>query len=408
MTDVGPYRIARLGAEGDGIIETADAAVFVPGALPGETVERHGDQFQRTGAASAERVTPICRHFDVCGGCVAQHMSETLYRGWKHDMVVTAFSYRGLDVTIDPLVPVPIGSRRRAALTARRHQGGIVMGYHQRRSHTLVALEECPVMVPTIVAALPGLKQIAMILPGREGEIRFTVAALEGGLDVAFDEGAAQLSAKHRTRLAELASSLRLARLSVGGDIVIAAGVPKLPGTRGAIPPPPGAFFQAVAAAETAMIERVVAAAGKARRIVDLFAGLGTFTLPLAAVGRVLAVDNDKALLAALGEATRHAQGLKPIETRVRDLFREPLSLKELEGIDTAVFDPPRAGAAAQAEVLARSKTRTIVAVSCNPATLARDLRTLVDGGYTIERVTPIDQFVFSAHVEVVAVLRRG
>ena len=409
MTERDRRTITRLGSDGDGIADGVHGTVYVPFALPGELVEHTDDDlWRRVGTPNSERIQPVCRHFERCGGCAAQHMSAALYRNWKHEIVATALRQRGLDVAVDPVVTVPAQSRRRAVLTARSVPGGLELGYHARKSHDLVALEECPVLVPEIANEWASLKALVQALPRRSDEVRLHVAALAGGLDVAITGGHGSLSAVERARLSDRAAAHRIARLTLDGEIIVTRSDPTLITSAGAIVPPPAAFFQAVAAAETAMAERVVAAARKSKLIVDLFSGLGTFSLPLARVGKVVAVDSDKALLAALDHASRHAQGLKPIETKLRDLVREPLSVKELEGFDCAVFDPPRAGAAAQAAMLAKSKVKVVVAVSCNPATLARDARTLVDGGYAIASVTPIDQFLYSAHIEAVAVFRRG
>lgn len=170
---------------------------------------------------------------------------------------------------------------------------------------------------------------------------------------------------------------------------------------------PPGAFLQAVAEMEEAMANLVLRAAGKSKAIADLFCGVGAFTFRLAERAKVFAADNDKRAIAALNAAVKNARGLKPVEARTRDLFREPLSATELRDFDYVVFDPPRAGADAQARMLARSQVKTVIAVSCNPATLARDARTLIDGGYILESVTPVDQFLFSPHIEAVAVFHR-
>ena len=408
MTDQVPRPIARLGSDGDGIIDGAQGPEYVPFALPGEVVVRHpSGTVSRSGPPSPDRVAPICRHFERCGGCVAQHMSDNIYRAWKHDMIATAFRQRGIEATVDPLVSVPAHSRRRAVLTAKSGIGTLEIGFHARKSHDLVALEECPVLVPEIAGAIDNLKALVKALPRRAEDVRVHVAALEGGLDVAIAGGIGALDAAERARLAERATAYRIARLTLDDDVIVTHANPTLVTPAGGIVPPPGAFFQAVAEAEAAMIARVAAAAGKSKRIVDLFSGLGTLTLALARIGRVLAVDSDKTLLAALAHASRQTQGLKPIETKLRDLFREPLSVKELESFDCAVFDPPRAGAAAQTAMLAKSKIKTVIAVSCNPATLARDARTLIDGGYVMLRVVPIDQFLYTAHVEAIAVFRR-
>jgi 23S rRNA (uracil1939-C5)-methyltransferase len=406
MAEAGALSVARLGAQGDGIVETADGPRYIPFALPGEQVrESRGGTFELLSAPSPERIAPVCRHFGACGSCAAQHMCDELYSDWKHGVVLEAFRQRGLAPPIAPLVRVSAGSRRRAVFTARRDGGIVTLGYHRRRSHNLFDLAECPVLQPAIVAALPGLRALVSALPPRE--LRLTVLATPAGLDVAIEAKGVRLLAPTAATLARNATQLRLARLTVNGEAVAERASPDLPLGGAQVTPPPGAFVQAVEAAESEMVRLVTDATAGAKRIADLFSGLGTFSLALARSARVLAVDQDTALLQALSGAARRTQGLKPIETAARDLFHAPLSASELAGFDAVVFDPPRAGARAQAAELARSSVKRIAAVSCNPATLAADLRLLVDGGYRIERVTPIDQFLYSPHIEAVAALAR-
>lgn len=398
--------IARLGAQGHGVIDTADGPRFVPFALPGERVRERSEGLpELLSEPSPGRAVAVCRHFGVCGGCVAQHMRDEFYADWKRTIVVDAFGQRGLQPDIAPLVRIAPGSRRRAVFTARRESGSAVLGYHRRRTHSLFAVEECPVLLPDIVARLPALRTIAAALPGRE--TRLTVLATTTGLDVAVEGDKPARDGRLSTELARIAAQERIARISLNGETLIARVTPAISLSGVDVIPPPGAFVQAVAEAETAMAARVQAAVGKARRFADLFCGLGAFTLPLARSARVLSVDSDQAAIAALGAGVQRAQGLKPVETLVRDLFREPLSAKEMGTFDAVVLDPPRSGARTQCEELGRSKVPRVVYVSCNPATLARDARTLVDGGYAIASVTPIDQFLWSAHVETVAVFTR-
>lgn len=401
--------ITRLGAQGDGVAETAGAPVFVPFALAGERVIADVDgargRLLRVLQPSPDRIAPVCRHFGTCGGCVVQHMSSNVYRAWKRDLVVSAFAARGLDVNVGDLVE-PGGKRRRAVLSAERSDNGVAIGFHEAQSHALVAITECPVLDPKIVAAIPALKTLIAPLISKLGA-RLTVTATKSGLDVLLDGIERKLTPDVRSRLASEASALQLARLAIGNDIVVETLPPFLTFATADVVLSPGCFVQAVAEAETEMVRRILAAVGKVKSVADLFCGVGAFTFPLAARAKVLAFDGNQPAIAALNAAAKKATGLKPITAHVRDLFREPLSPLELNEHDAIVFDPPRAGAEAQAQRLARSKVKTVVAASCNPATLARDARHLVDGGYKIESVTPIDQFAYSAHVEVVAVFRR-
>ena len=399
--------IVRLGAQGDGIADSGDGPRYVPFALPGERVRLAGNGMPEVvSPASSDRAAPVCRHFGTCGGCVAQHMSDRLYADWKRSIVIDAFRQHGLQSEIAPLRRMSLGSRRRAVLTAHHATtGSVALGYHRRKSTELVDIEECPILEPAIVARLGALRSIAAAMPGRD--IRLTVLLTHGGLDVSVNHDARRPGPDAIAGLAQIATAHGIARITVNGETVMERAAPTLSFGGVDAVPPPGAFIQAVEAAELEIGRLVLDAVGRSKRVADLFCGVGTLSFPIARLSRVLAVDGDQTAIAALASAARHAQGLKPIETRLRDLFREPLSARELKDFDAVVFDPPRAGAKAQAERLAQSLVPLVVAVSCDPGTLARDLRILVDGGYSIQAVTPIDQFLFSAHVEVVAALRR-
>jgi 23S rRNA (uracil1939-C5)-methyltransferase len=404
-TAVSGLTIAHIGTDGDGVAAGPDGQpIYIPFALPGEVIA-NGEITQ----LSAERVVPLCPHFETCGGCVAQHMGPRVYANWKHDLVVQAFRHHKLEPTVEPLITVAPYSRRRASFSVVQSVGQSPrLGFHKRRDASVFAVDACPVITPRMLAALPLLSQIVARLNGANADTRVAVADFEGGLDVCIDGPKVPAAADARAWLAAKSGEARLARLTINGEPIIELATVRIPGTAGQLHPLPGSFFQAVAEAEHAIVAAVIAGLPKKpKRIADLFAGLGTLTLPLARHAPVLAADSDKSFLEALAIAVRHGQGLKPVTTKLRDLSREPLSSKELEGCDTVVVDPPRAGARAQVEVLARSKVQTVILVSCNPATLARDARSLVDGGFTLTRVTPIDQFVWTNHVEVVAVLKR-
>lgn len=400
--------ILRLGARGDGVATGPDGPVYVPFALPGETWRLGEDSEAVRMTDSLDRVAPVCPHFLRCGGCTMQHLALPAYASWKREVVASALTQNGLEVDLSEMRTVPLASRRRAVLTAVVEGGAVRLGFHEARSHDVVDLEVCPVLRPEIVNAFGALRELALLLAKGSQPLRLSVLASEAGLDVDVSGGRDDLGTDVRGRLAALTERADWARLSLDADVVVLRRRPVL--SFGGVPvvPPPGVFVQAVREAQEVMQEIVVKAAGRAKHIADLFAGVGTLTLPLAKRGRVSAIDSDAAALGALDVALRESQGLKPVETKVRDLYATPLARKELEAFDCVVFDPPRAGAKAQAEWLAKSRVPVVVAVSCNPSTLARDLRILADGGYTIESVTPVDQFVFSPHVEVVAVARRA
>jgi 23S rRNA (uracil1939-C5)-methyltransferase len=411
MGDTQALDIARLGAQGDGVADTPSGPVFVPYVLPGERVqaEVRGDRARLIAvlAPSPNRIAPVCRHFTHCGGCALQHVARNVYLAWKRDGVATAFGARGILAPVGHVAMVGLGARRRATFSARRTGRGVVLGFFEARGHDIVDLQECPVTASAIVRALPGLKRLVEPLAMQKVPVRLTVTLAANGIDVALEDLPADLPPEIRERLAREAAAANLARVTIAGDTIYQSTVPAVRFGDANVVLPPRSFLQAAPAAEAEMVRLVTTAIGGAKRVLDLFCGLGTFTFPLAKRAPVLAVDGDKQAIGALQSAAKRAPGLKPIDTRVRDLFREPLAGKELDGFDAAVFDPPRAGAAAQAAALADSKVHTVVAVSCNPGTLARDARILIDGGFKLGAVTPIDQFLFSPHIEAVAVFRR-
>lgn len=410
MSEVQTLTITRLGAQGDGQADLDTGAVFVPYTLAGERVQavvtgERGDLTQVV-MPSPQRIAPPCPHFGKCGGCKLQHFAHEPYLEWKRATVAAAFMARGLDVAIDPVIACK-GPRRRAVLSARQAGKGPLLGFHREGSHELVDLDHCVILHPSIVRALPSVRALIDPLLSRSGEMRVTVTWTLGGLDIALDDVTAKLTPEARARLAATAAGASFSRVSIARDPVYEATAPRLAIGSAEVVVPPGSFMQAVAEMEEEMARLVQAAAGKSKRVVDLFSGFGAFTLRLAQTRRVSAYDSDKAAIAALLHGLRQASGLKPVEAHARDLFREPLSATELKEFDCIVFDPPRAGADAQARMIAKSQVKTVIAVSCNPATLARDARTLADGSYTIECVTPLDQFHYSPHVEAVAVFRR-
>jgi 23S rRNA (uracil1939-C5)-methyltransferase len=411
MGDTQALDIARLGAQGDGVADTPSGPVFVPYALAGERVQAdvHGERARLIAVMtpSPDRIAPVCRHFTHCGGCAVQHLRSPAYLAWKREMVIAAFASRGIDAPVAPVASVGVGARRRAAFSARRTGRGVVLGFHEAKGVEIVDLQECPVTASAIVRVLPGLRRLVEPLMSRRAPGRVIVTLAANGLDVAVEDVPGDPPPDVREFLAREATALGLARLTLAGDTLYQATVPAVRFGTANVVLPARSFLQAAPVAEAAMVRLVTQAVVGAKRVVDLFSGMGTFTFPLAQNASVLAVDGDKQAIAALQNAAKRTPGLKPIEVKVRDLFREPLSARELQGFDAAVFDPPRAGAATQAQSLVDSPINVVVAVSCNPATLARDARILIDGGFKLERVTPIDQFLFSPHIEAVAVFRR-
>ncbi|MGR8922745.1 class I SAM-dependent RNA methyltransferase [Rhizobium leguminosarum] len=409
--------IEKLGAQGDGIASSAGGPVYVPFSLPGETVAIARVKSQGTimsiTTPSPERQEPPCRHFGpdgvngTCGGCTLQHMADAPYRAFKRQLVIDALKSKGLTPEVGEIVPARPGERRRVVFAARKTEKDMLVGFNQAESHHIVAIEECPISSAGIIARLPAIRAIAASLATSAEPFRVAVLETLSGLDISVDE-VKKLSDPQRRKAIETALGLRgIARVSLNGEILVEPSKPMVEFGGVQVSPPPGSFTQATKPAEEAMAELVIAHAGKAKRIADLFAGSGTFSLRLARIGRVHAVEAEAKALAALDHAARNTQGLKPVTVEKRDLFRRPLMTQEFKPYDAVVFDPPRAGAEFQCQELARSGVKKIVAVSCNPLTLARDLAILVEGGYRITQVTPIDQFLWTSHVEVVATLEK-
>ncbi len=402
--------IERLGAQGDGIARSPRGQVYVPFALPGETVnvalEKDAATLIAVLEASPERVEPACRHFGECGGCSLQHLEDGAYRRWKRDKVVHALASRAIEADVDELVACPPHSRRRAAFTARRTEAGMILGYNRARSNEIIDIEECPILLPAIVERLPRLRALADAICTTKSAFRLMVTATDSGLDVAA-EGSGRLEGAARRAAADHAVREGFARLSVDGEIVIEPRKPQITVDDTHIVPPPGGFLQAVAEIERAMAGLVSRHVGKAKRVADLFAGTGAFALRLAHSAQVHAVEGDAAALAALDRGFRYGTGLRRVTQERRDLFRRPLTFKELNAFDAVVFDPPRAGAEDQSRQIARSDVPAVCAISCNPVTLGRDLALLIEGGYRLERVVPFDQFLWSPHVEAVALLSK-
>lgn len=402
--------IAEVGARGDGV---AEGPVFVPFTLPGERVRarvvRDRGELLGVETSSADRVAPPCGHFTRCGGCQLQHWAEPALLAWKRDEVVRALARRGVEAEVASAMPAWGEGRRRAAFHAERAGRSIALGFIERGGTRIESIERCPVLAPALADALPKLRALAEAFTPQRRALTLEALATEAGLDVAI-AGAGPVDSFDRGRLeraAGLAEALDLARLAFDDETLATRRPPFLTMGPARVVPPPGGFVQATREAEAMLARLVLEAVSGARRVADLFSGVGTFALRLAASAEVHAVEADEAMLAALKSAADAAGGLRGVSIEVRDLLRDPLVPVELARFEAIVFDPPRAGARAQAEALGRSKVGRVVAVSCDPATFARDVRILVDAGFALSRVTPLDQFRWSPHVEVVGVLER-
>lgn len=403
--------IDRLGRQGDGIAETPGGPVFLPFTLPGERVTTAGaggqQSLERVESASPDRIAPICQHFGICGGCQMQHAALHRYLEWKTSLASEALAREGVETLLKPIVSFGAHLRRRVVFTAIRGPKGMVLGFSQRSTNTIIDLQQCPVLLPAIETAIPALRLLASVLAPKKGVMKLSVVACENGLDVAAANGTLS-SDRAQQQAVQIAISHDFSRLSLNGDTLVELRRPLLACGKALVTPPPEAFVQAVAGAEDAMTQLAVAHLAHAKAVADLFCGFGTFALRLAEHSTVLAVESSAQALAALERSWRETGGgLKAVTTLKRDLYRNPLTANEMTKLGGVVFDPPRAGAQTQAQELAKSKVARIAAISCNPVSLARDLRILIDGGYKLVEITPVDQFVFTPHVECVALLER-
>ncbi len=406
--------IDHVGRQGDGVALTTTGPVYVAYTLPGEIVEAdpwpgHPDRghLLRVETASAERIAPICPHFGVCGGCALQHWQTARYRAWKRGLVIDALRQAGVAAPVEDLVDAHGAGRRRVVLHARGATHHVLeVGFAARQAHHIVPIDRCPILAPGLGGVIEAAWALAEALRPAGKPLDIQATATDAGIDVDI-RGSGPLAPQMSLALAAIAETHRLARVTRHGDLVAQRAAPTVRMGRCTVALPPGAFLQATEEGEATLARLVLSHAGKAKAVADLFAGVGPFALRLAERARVVAADADEGAIAALNRAAAGASGLKPIKAERRDLFRRPLVAKELAGLDAVVFDPPRQGAEAQARELAKSDVATIIAVSCNAGTFARDAKLLTDAGYRMTAVTPVDQFRYSAHVEIVARLER-
>jgi 23S rRNA (uracil1939-C5)-methyltransferase len=399
--------IVSLNSRGEGI---ATDGTVAPLALPGERarIEADGERTRVVAieVASPDRAEPFCPWFGRCGGCAAQHMNPSLYAAWKRDSVVKALAHAGVAAQVGPLVDVHGHGRRRATFHARFTDGHEQVGFMRARAHDIVAIDACPLFAPGLAGAIAAANALAAAVRGISKPLDIQATATLGGLD--FDlRGSGAPDELTRRKLSAAAERLDLARLSVHGETIVERRPPEIRFGDALAVPPPGGFLQATEAGEQALAEGAAAALDGARRVADLFCGAGAFALRLAREHEIFAVDSDAAAVAALLRAAGAASSLRAVHAETRDLFRRPLAGPELARFDAVLFDPPRAGAEAQARALAAAGPPLVVAVSCNPESFARDARILVAGGYAIGPVAALDQFRFSPHVEILAAFRR-
>lgn len=394
--------IEAMGRRGEGIAHHDGKTLFVARTLPGESVRVAIDggraHLQEIVTPSPERISPFCKHYDTCGGCQLQHWQEDAYHRWKASLVVDALAAHGMKIDTPTLIDAHGSGRRRVSIHARRKGDHVTAGYMAPRTHSLVDIDRCPVLSPALDRAFDIARAIAATL----GDCDVSFTATSGGLDAAV-KAERKIVTREHTKLATLATDLKLARFTVNSEVIVTTTMPRVPMGKAEVTLPPGSFLQATEEGEATLASVVLNVIGKSKRVADLFSGCGPFTFRLAEKARVDAFDNDRAAIAALAAAVKNTPGLKPITATVRDLFREPLVANELKDYDAVVFDPPRAGAEAQAKQLAKSKVKTVIAVSCDPQTFARDAAILISGGYRARFLGTVDQFKWSSHVEIVA-----
>ncbi|MGL5114583.1 MAG: class I SAM-dependent RNA methyltransferase [Beijerinckiaceae bacterium] len=402
----GVFTVDHLSATGDGVARGEDGATFVRGALPGETVRLENGHLIEILAGSEARAEPFCPAYGRCGGCATQHMSLALYADWKTDMVRRALAKAGFQAPVAPTRIAHGAGRRRAIIHVRFRNGRAEAGFMAAGTHRLEVLQTCPVLEPALANAFPVSEAVSQPLSGRDKPLDIQITTTDAGLDVDI-RGHGKCEPAERLVLTRVAEKLDLARLSVHRDIIVERRQPKIRAGGAEIILPPRAFLQATTEAEETLAELAIAGLGKAKHVADLFCGVGPFALRIAESRKVLAIDGDADAVNALSRAARNRPGLKPLVAETRDLFRRPLLPMDLDLLDAVVMDPPRAGAEAQVKQIAASRLKTVVSVSCDIQSFIRDGLILNDAGFRLEGVTPVDQFAWSRHIELVGVFRR-
>jgi 23S rRNA (uracil1939-C5)-methyltransferase len=392
--------ILRLAGRGDGVTESGR---YFPLTAPGDAVDEAGNV-----TPGPHRQVPPCRHFPECGGCQLQQVDDGAYADYLAGRIAHALDAQGLPPTeIRPAHLSPPNSRRRASLKAERRGKTVLLGFNAEASHRIVDMRECHILRPELFALVAPVRDLlgTLLGPRASGAVSMTLA--DQGVDLLLDRIDAD-SLEAAEALSVFAAEHKLARLGLDDGYgaqtrwepepvtVTLGGVP--------IPLPAGAFLQATREGEAALVAAVREAVGEGRIVADLFAGLGTFALALE--GRVLAAEAARDVALTLKSAANAAQ--RQLFVDHRDLFRRPLTTAELSRFEAVVLDPPRAGAREQVAQLAAASTPRIAYVSCNPATFARDAKTLCDGGYRLDWVQPVGQFRWSTHVELAGAFSRA
>ena len=382
--------IEHLNWRGEGV---SDGQTF-RNVLAGETIDAATGQVLQP---STQRIEPFCKYYVKCGGCQLQHWQQIPYQTWKRSLIATALEKRGINFPVGEIIDAHGTGRRRVSLHVRRKAGIVLAGFMAARSHDLIDIDQCPILVP----ALKDATDIARKLGSKLGDCDVSLTATDNGLDVSI-KAERKIADQQMPRLAALVGELGLARLHINGNMAATRVTPVVSIGKALVQLPPGSFLQATKAGEEVLASLVLASLGKSKSVADLFCGIGPFALRIAERAKVTAFDSDKPAIASLAQAVRLTTGIKPLKAKMRDLMREPLVANEMKEFDAVVFDPPRAGAEAQARQLAKSNVKTIVAVSCDPASFARDAEILAGGGYKLKSLNAVDQFKWTSHVEIV------
>jgi 23S rRNA (uracil1939-C5)-methyltransferase len=349
----------------------------------------------------------ICRHFGTCGGCAWQDLSSEAYLARKRELIARALArHRIPETSLREIISVPPRSRRRATLKVQKLAGETHIGFHAPRSHELVDIHECHVLTPGLFQLAQRLRGLCSELLRENESADLYIAEADNGFDLSISWNR-KVTPELRARIAALAPKLNPIRITSGQQLLFETAVPEVTFGKARVQLPPKAFLQPTRDGERVLQAHAAEAVGKAKRIADLFSGCGTFSLPLAQCARIHAVDADREMLAALATGTRQTSGMKPVTTEARDLFKLPLTLVELARFDAVVLDPPRDGAIAQAAKLAKSVVPRIAYISCDSESFARDARVLIDGGFRLNWIVGVDQFLWSAHMELAAAFSR-
>jgi len=400
------YIVDRLGQLGDGIIDTPNGEIFAPFTLPGEHIEGNVENGRVNSPKIikpvSDRIKPACKHFKSCGGCSLQHASDTVISDWKIRKTQDALSQVNLHPEFRPIINSKAGSRRRATFAAKRTKKGALVGFHGRASDVIIEISECPISDPILLSGMPAFSQFAILGSSRKAVLRISATVSGNSLDVKIDNGK-KLSATEISKFAQICNQFKILRLMWNDDVIAQSNPPNQKMGLADVIPPSGAFLQATKSGEAALIKTVLEIIGPSKRVVDLFAGCGTFALPISSKATVHALEGDANMITALDSGWRTAGGLHDIKSETRDLFRRPLMPDEFKKIDAIVIDPPRAGAVSQVVEIAKANVGRIAFVSCNPTTFARDASILCNNGYNLDWVQVIDQFLWNPHIELVA-----